>query len=135
MQTDSALGPADDFRGGNPAAGPSHGGPSGETPGTPEPRPSRPRRATARFMLSHPLHLISLGFGSGLSPVGPQLLAMARNATTAADPTATRTGTTQPGRRLTGVPAKSRRRIITHAPPRQATIQITLTMHAIASGP
>jgi phosphatidylglycerophosphatase A len=51
MQTDSALGPADDFRGGNPAAGPSHGGPSGETPGTPEPRPSRPRRATARFTL------------------------------------------------------------------------------------
>ena len=32
---------------------------------------SRPRRATVRFMLSHPLHLISLGFGSGLSPLMP----------------------------------------------------------------
>jgi phosphatidylglycerophosphatase A len=71
MQTEPALGPADDFRGGRPPAGPSHGGPSGESPGTPEPSPSRPRRATARFMLSHPLHLISLGFGSGLSPVMP----------------------------------------------------------------
>ncbi|EHP39127.1 phosphatidylglycerophosphatase a [Cupriavidus basilensis OR16] len=28
-------------------------------------------RPTARFMLSHPAHLIALGFGSGLSPVGP----------------------------------------------------------------
>jgi phosphatidylglycerophosphatase A len=71
MQTEPALGPADDFRGSHPANGPSHGGPSGETPGSPEPRPSPPRRATARFMLSHPLHLISLGFGSGLSPVMP----------------------------------------------------------------
>lgn len=36
-------------------------------------RPSvpKPRRASARFMLSHPLHMISLGFGSGLSPVAP----------------------------------------------------------------
>jgi phosphatidylglycerophosphatase A len=36
-----------------------------------ERRAPRPRRATARFMLSHPFHLISLGFGSGLSPVAP----------------------------------------------------------------
>jgi phosphatidylglycerophosphatase A len=71
MQTEPALGPADDFQDGPPPAGPSHGGPSGKSPGTPEPSPSRPRRATARFMLSHPLHLISLGFGSGLSPVMP----------------------------------------------------------------
>jgi phosphatidylglycerophosphatase A len=35
------------------------------------PRKPGPRRATARFMLSHPCHLISLGFGSGLSPVMP----------------------------------------------------------------
>ena len=28
-------------------------------------------RPTARFMLSHPAHLIALGFGSGLSPVAP----------------------------------------------------------------
>lgn len=68
MQTESALGPADDFQGSRPATGPSHGGPSGDTP---NPRPSPPRRATARFMLSHPLHMISLGFGSGLSPIMP----------------------------------------------------------------
>lgn len=35
------------------------------------PSAAKPRRATARFMLSHPLHLISLGFGSGLSPAMP----------------------------------------------------------------
>ena len=35
------------------------------------PRKPCPRRATARFMLSHPCHLISLGFGSGLSPIVP----------------------------------------------------------------
>ncbi|AOZ00786.1 phosphatidylglycerophosphatase A [Cupriavidus sp. USMAHM13] len=28
-------------------------------------------RPTARFMLSHPAHLIAMGFGSGLSPVSP----------------------------------------------------------------
>jgi phosphatidylglycerophosphatase A len=62
MQTEPSLGPADELSG-----GPLRGDP----PGSPEPRPVRPRRATARFMLSHPLHLISLGFGSGLSPVMP----------------------------------------------------------------
>lgn len=30
-----------------------------------------PRRPTGRFMLSHPAHVIALGFGSGLSPVAP----------------------------------------------------------------
>jgi phosphatidylglycerophosphatase A len=30
-----------------------------------------PIRPTARFMLSHPAHIVSLGFGSGLSPVAP----------------------------------------------------------------
>ncbi|MFM0038543.1 phosphatidylglycerophosphatase A [Paraburkholderia strydomiana] len=60
MQTDPPLRPADDLIGGEP-------------PQTPQPRAPRPqpRRATARFMLSHPLHLLSLGFGSGLSPVAP----------------------------------------------------------------
>jgi phosphatidylglycerophosphatase A len=62
MQTEPSLGPADEL-----SDGPLHGGP----PGSPEPRPVRPRRATARFMLTHPLHLISLGFGSGLSPIMP----------------------------------------------------------------
>lgn len=46
-------------------------------PDAPAPAPSYPpppapkRRASARFMFSHPLHLFSLGFGSGLSPVMP----------------------------------------------------------------
>ncbi|WP_213297602.1 phosphatidylglycerophosphatase A family protein [Paraburkholderia sacchari] len=30
-----------------------------------------PRRADGRFMLAHPLHLISLGFGAGLSRLAP----------------------------------------------------------------
>jgi len=30
-----------------------------------------PRRASLAFMLSHPLHIVSLGFGSGLSPIMP----------------------------------------------------------------
>ena len=33
--------------------------------------PLAPAKATTRFMLSHPAHLIALGFGSGLSPVAP----------------------------------------------------------------
>ena len=33
--------------------------------------PSRPVRASARFMFAHPAHLLALGFGSGLSPVAP----------------------------------------------------------------
>ncbi len=60
MQTDPPLGPADQLIGGT----------SPQAPGPDAPRP-RPRRATARFMLSHPLHILSLGFGSGLSPVAP----------------------------------------------------------------
>ncbi|SMG57267.1 phosphatidylglycerophosphatase A family protein [Paraburkholderia susongensis] len=60
MQNDHPLGPADDLPGSQP---PNASGP--RTPG------QQPRRATARFMLSHPLHFLSLGFGSGLSPVAP----------------------------------------------------------------
>ena len=30
-----------------------------------------PRKPTVRFLLSNPLHLLALGFGSGLSPVAP----------------------------------------------------------------
>ncbi|KVC81573.1 phosphatidylglycerophosphatase [Burkholderia ubonensis] len=33
--------------------------------------PRVPRRATVRFMFSHPAHLLSLGFGSGLAPIMP----------------------------------------------------------------
>ena len=32
---------------------------------------SRPVRPSLRFMLSHPAHIIALGFGSGLSPFAP----------------------------------------------------------------
>jgi phosphatidylglycerophosphatase A len=42
---------------------------SGAPPAAPAPGPSR--RATWRFMGVHPLRLIALGFGSGLSPVAP----------------------------------------------------------------
>ena len=30
-----------------------------------------PRKPTVRFLLTHPAHLLALGFGSGLSPVAP----------------------------------------------------------------
>lgn len=42
-------------------------------PGTASSNTEHPpmRRPTARFMLSHPAHLIALGFGSGLSPKAP----------------------------------------------------------------
>lgn len=43
------------------------GGPPPAPPRSPPPK----RRASVRFMLSHPLHWFSLGFGSGLSPVMP----------------------------------------------------------------
>ncbi|MEX3857333.1 phosphatidylglycerophosphatase A [Paraburkholderia sp. BR10923] len=61
MQNDPPLGPADDFLGNKPP----------QVPGPRAPKPAKPRRATARFMLSHPVHILSLGFGSGLSPVAP----------------------------------------------------------------
>ncbi len=35
------------------------------------PRASAPTRATWRFMLGNPLHLVALGFGSGLAPRAP----------------------------------------------------------------
>ena len=80
MQNESSLGPAGNFSDA-PTDGPSGGSPGesrGATPdgasnGAPQgqPRAPGPRRATARFMLSHPLHILSLGFGSGLSPIAP----------------------------------------------------------------
>jgi len=36
-----------------------------------EARAAAPRRANARFMLSHPAHALALGFGSGLAPWAP----------------------------------------------------------------
>ena len=70
-----------------------------------------------------------------MTPAGPQLLAIARNAITAAEPTATRSGTTQPGRRLTAAPVKSRRRKSHHEPDRQAAIQTRLTASAMIIDP
>ncbi|HSI53155.1 MAG TPA: phosphatidylglycerophosphatase A [Ramlibacter sp.] len=43
---------------------------SADTPLNPPVRPAM-IRPTWRFMLSHPAHIIALGFGSGLSPVAP----------------------------------------------------------------
>jgi phosphatidylglycerophosphatase A len=71
----------------HPAAGPAPGPGTGAGP-SPSPGPGTGRfgrarqaaatgktsgaaTATARFMLSHPLHILSLGFGSGLSRVMP----------------------------------------------------------------
>ncbi|HVE08230.1 MAG TPA: phosphatidylglycerophosphatase A [Paraburkholderia sp.] len=81
MQTEPSVGSADDRPPGAAAAGAqaasdaaASGARASREPhgiGSPGPREPRPRRATARFMLSHPLHLLSLGFGSGLSPVAP----------------------------------------------------------------
>jgi phosphatidylglycerophosphatase A len=67
MQNDPSLGPADDFIGGKPPEPPQ----TPQQPGPRAPKSGQPRRATARFMLSHPIHILSLGFGSGLSPVAP----------------------------------------------------------------
>lgn len=35
---------------------------------------SQPQRPTLRFLLSHPAHLVALGFGAGLSPWAPGTL-------------------------------------------------------------
>lgn len=35
------------------------------------PLPLAPKRASLRFMLAHPAHIIALGFGAGLSPRAP----------------------------------------------------------------
>jgi phosphatidylglycerophosphatase A len=63
MQTDSSPERADAAQEGTPRGG--------ARSGAPEPAPTPPRRANVRFMLSHPLHPVSLGFGSGLAPVAP----------------------------------------------------------------
>jgi phosphatidylglycerophosphatase A len=44
--------------------------PAAPAPLNPPLRPA-PLKATARFMLRHPAHVIALGFGSGLSPIAP----------------------------------------------------------------
>src|SRR5262249_49980246 len=70
-----------------------------------------------------------------VTPTGPQLLATASKAITAAEATAPRPGAAHPARRRTGAPARSRRRRSSHDAPRHATIQIRLTTSPITSGP
>ncbi|PYE13616.1 phosphatidylglycerophosphatase A family protein [Paraburkholderia silvatlantica] len=64
MQTDPTPSPA-----GQPAppAGPANNAAASGTLG----RATGARRADAPFMLTHPLHIVSLGFGSGLSRLAP----------------------------------------------------------------
>lgn len=45
--------------------------PPGEPPRGSEATASGPRVANVRFMLTHPWHIVSLGFGSGLSRIAP----------------------------------------------------------------
>jgi phosphatidylglycerophosphatase A len=74
MQTDPTPTPADDLPAppGNRAAAAAPGAP---TPGTSAAaagaNAAGARRVDAPFMLTHPFHLISLGFGSGLSRIAP----------------------------------------------------------------
>lgn len=63
MQTEPTPTPADDL---SAAAAPA-AAPAAPAAG----RPTGPRRADAPFMLTHPCHLVSLGFGSGLSRLAP----------------------------------------------------------------
>lgn len=64
MQTDQTPSPADKLAtAGQPAPGGASAASATASGG--------PRRADAPFMLTHPLHIISLGFGSGLSRLAP----------------------------------------------------------------
>ena len=63
MPTDPTPSPADKLAtAGQPAAAGANGANAA---------PKGPRRADAPFMFTHPLHIISLGFGSGLSRLAP----------------------------------------------------------------
>ncbi|MEX3937965.1 phosphatidylglycerophosphatase A [Paraburkholderia sp. BR10937] len=64
MQTDPTPSPA-----GQPAP-PAGSASNTAAPGTGA-QAGGPRRADAPFMLTHPLHIVSLGFGSGLSRLAP----------------------------------------------------------------
>jgi phosphatidylglycerophosphatase A len=67
MQTDPTPSPADKLAtAGQPATAGAPGSSATSTAA-----PAGPRRADAPFMLTHPLHIISLGFGSGLSRLAP----------------------------------------------------------------
>jgi phosphatidylglycerophosphatase A len=72
MQTDPTPTPADDLPAARlPATAAASGG---AAPRAGKPRASEapgPRRADGPFMMSHPFHIISLGFGTGLSRIAP----------------------------------------------------------------
>ena len=72
---------------------------------------------------------------AAVTPTGPQLPPIASKAITAASASETRTGIAQPCLRDTGVPAKSRRRRISHETLRQPMIQMRLTTIPISIGP
>ncbi|WP_321920420.1 phosphatidylglycerophosphatase A family protein [Paraburkholderia tropica] len=77
MQTDSTPSPAGNGATHADAPGGASEPPSSLTSLTSLPGPETastpkgPRRADAPFMLTHPLHIVSLGFGSGLSRLAP----------------------------------------------------------------
>ncbi|WP_321884268.1 phosphatidylglycerophosphatase A family protein [Paraburkholderia bannensis] len=66
MPTDPTPSPADDF---GTASQPVSASAVASAPDASAPK--GPRRADASFMLTHPLHIVSLGFGSGLSRLAP----------------------------------------------------------------
>ncbi|MEM5312305.1 phosphatidylglycerophosphatase A [Paraburkholderia sp. JHI869] len=71
--TDPTRSPTNDFATAGqpaPAAGDTPNAAASGASGT-RAQASGPRRADAPFMLTHPLHIISLGFGSGLSRLAP----------------------------------------------------------------
>jgi phosphatidylglycerophosphatase A len=74
MQTDPTPTPADDLPA-PPASPAAAAAPGASMPGRSAPAAATsapgPRRVDAPFMLTHPFHLISLGFGSGLSRFAP----------------------------------------------------------------
>lgn len=76
MPTDPTPSPADDFgTASQPASASAVAGVADSAPnasGAPDASaPKGPRRADAPFMFTHPLHILSLGFGSGLSRLAP----------------------------------------------------------------
>ena len=100
--------------------------------------PAGTERPSSRCCSS--VRLLKLGIKLAFSrlevtPTGPQLPATAASAITAASATATRTGTTHPGLRGTGTPAKSRASSNRHDTARQTTIQTMQTASPIRSGP
>jgi phosphatidylglycerophosphatase A len=68
MRTDPSPSPADELATTGQAS-PASAAP--EAAAQTRAQPGGPRRADAPFMLTHPFHIISLGFGSGLSRIAP----------------------------------------------------------------